>query len=218
MKAILVSLVLMSFGVRANECAELGKCIEYVSKLTGKKYLYDARIIKGGLQASSNTQITAENADTLFTYILDLNGYVRVPTAEKDTYMIVDSRDIRYQSLPMINVDAQTPPKLASNYDFYMMNYKFKHFDHNQPRMVANSLRPFMSRYARVIEAGDTLTIQENASKLAKAYDLIKRYDRELTKEELKRQKEREEENREERRAERKEKFHKKEEEKQDKK
>lgn len=187
---IFFTLLLMSFTIHANECVELTKCIEHVSKLTGKKYIYDARSIKGGLQASSNLEINAENADTLFTYILDLNEYARVPTAEKDTYIIVQARDIRYQPVPTINVDAQTPPKVVPNYDYYMMSYKYKHFKDGQTRMASNSLRPFMSRYARVIEVGDTLTVQENSAKLAKAYEMIKSTDRELTKEELKRAKE----------------------------
>lgn len=194
MKLIFSVLLLMSFAVKANECVELTKCIEHVSKLTNKKYIYDPRSIKGGLQTSSNVEITPENADTLFTYILDINEYARIPTAEKDTYMIVSARDIRYQALPTINVDAENPPKLAPNYDFYMMSYKYKHFKDGQLRMASNGLRPFMSRYARVIETGNTITIQENAAKLAKAFEMIKGSDRELTKEEIKSMKEKDEE------------------------
>ncbi|MDD4974283.1 MAG: hypothetical protein PHY93_08015 [Bacteriovorax sp.] len=204
MKVILSMMLLASMAVHANECVELTKCIEYVSKLTGKKYIYDARSVKGGLQASSNLEINAENADTLFTYILDLNEYARVPTAEKDTYIIVQARDIRYQPVPTINVDAQTPPKLIPNYDYFMMSYKYKHFKDGQTRMASNSLRPFMSRYSRIIEVGDTVTVQENSAKLAKAYEIIKGTDRELTKEELKRVKEWEAERNEERKEKRK--------------
>lgn len=194
MKVLLSMLLLANFAVQANECVELTKCIEHVSKLTGKKYLYDARTVKGGLQSSSNTEITTENADTLFTYILDLNGYARVPTAEKDTYLIVESRDIRYQALPTIDVDSQNPPKIVPNYDYYMMNFKFKNFHQDQLRAAANSLRPFMSRYARTIElkGPGIVTVQETASKLIKAYEMIKSFDREFTKEEIKEYKERE--------------------------
>jgi type II secretory pathway component GspD/PulD (secretin) len=200
MKAFLVCLVLLSFGARAaDECAELGKCVELVSKLTGKKYLYDAKSVKGGLQSTSNASLTSENADTLFTYILDLNGYARVPTPEKDTYLIVESRDIRFQALPSIKVDAETPPKLAPNADYYMMTYTFKNHTHGQLRMASNVLRPFMSRNARTIEAGKFLTIQENAAKLVLAYETIKSFDRELTKEELAKQVEWEKERKQER-------------------
>lgn len=192
MKILLSALMLLSFSVSANDCAEIKKCIEVVSKLTGKKYMYDPKTIKGTLESSSNVQFTAENADTLFTYVLDLNAYSRIPTAEKDTYMIVDSRDIRYQNLPMIITDTNTPPVVTPNYDFYMMTYKFKNFKHGQVGGVANSLRPFMSRYARVIEMGDTIVIQENAAKLANFFQIIKKADRELSAEEIAKNKARE--------------------------
>ena len=69
-------------------------------------------------------------------------------------------------------------------------------------------LRPFMSRYGRVIEFKGTgvLTIQEKAAHLTRAYEIIKSFDRELSKEEIKEQKEREVEYKEERKRERKEK------------
>lgn len=207
MKLLLITLLLVSFGVHANECAELGKCVEYVSKLTGKKYLYDSRAVKGGMQTSSNVEINAQNADTLFTYILDMNGYARIPTAEKDTYLIVEARDIRYQAVPVVSTDTQTAPKLPQNYDYYLMNFKFKHFKHGQIRAAANSLRPFMSRYARTIELNvpGVLTIQETATKINSFYEMIKGFDRELTKDEMKKFAEEEKMRMEEKREERKE-------------
>lgn len=191
MKALILSLLLVtSFVVEANECLELTKCIEYVSKLTGKKYIYDLKEVRGGLQSSTNFEINAANADTIFTYILDLNGYSRIPTAEKDTYTIISSRDIRYHALPMVKVDSTTPPKVIPNSDYYMMGYKFKHFKDGQLRMSANRLRPFMSRYARIIEEGDMAYVQEIASKLDLVYEMLKNSDRELSKEETKERKE----------------------------
>lgn len=47
-----------------------------------------------------------------------------------------------------------------------------------------------MSFHVPIIEVGDTVTVQENSAKLAKAYEIIKGTDRELTKEELKHVKE----------------------------
>lgn len=185
MKLLLSVFLLVSFSVQANECLELSKCIEYLSKLTGKKYLFDAKEMKGGLQASSNLVITSDNADNLFTYILDMNGYSRIPMPEKDTYIIVPSKDMRYQALPIINVDSKTPPKLTANYDFYLMNFKFKNFEHGQLKGAANSIKPFISRYAMVIETGNTLAIQDNSMNLIKLYDLMKNFDQVQTKEEI---------------------------------
>lgn len=185
MKFLLVAVMLVSFGVQANECTELVKCVEFVSKLTGKKYMFN-KDFKGGLQTTPNVEITKENADTLFTRILELNGYVRVPTSVADTYSLIELRDIRYETLPVINVDMQSAPNLVENSDYYLMTYKFKYHTQGQLRETSNSIRPFMSRYGRIIEmkGRGVIIVQENASKLKQLYEIIKSADRELTKEE----------------------------------
>lgn len=195
MKALLLSLSLLSFSaMAANECADLGKCVEYVSKLTGKKYIFNGTILKGNLQSSSNTEINATNADTMFTYILDMNGYARVPTAVKDTYMIVEARDIRYQTLPVLEASKDSKPSIPETYDYYSFSYKFKNYSAGQLKETSNAFRPFMSRYGRIIEnkATGTVYVNEVATKLAQAYDLMKTNDREWTKEEIAKMKEEE--------------------------
>ena len=117
MKIFIMMLVMMSFNLQANECLELSKCIEHISKLTGKKYLYEGKL-KGELQATTNLQIDSTNADTLFTYILNVNGYARVPTSEKDTYKIIEARDIRYSTTPAIHTDKSHAPNIVNNEDY----------------------------------------------------------------------------------------------------
>ncbi|MGZ3787614.1 MAG: hypothetical protein ACXVLQ_03785 [Bacteriovorax sp.] len=184
MKKLFIISILFSLNAFANECIDLTKCVEHISKLTGKKYIYEESL-KGGLQASSNFQITSENADTVFTSVLSANGYSRVPTNEKDTFKIVNSRDIRYETLPSINADKNTKLQVPNNDDYYMMFFKFKNYKHGQLRMTGNGLRPFMSRYGRIIETGDLLAVQEKASKLQLVYEIAKNNDRELSKDEI---------------------------------
>lgn len=191
--ALSLSLILFSFNsFAANDCAELNKCVESVSKLTGKKYIYDGKL-KGELKTSSNFELTAENADNLFSTILNLNGYSRVPTAVKDTFKIIESRDIRYESLPTVNADMKTTPVFPQTEDYILLAYKFTNSKQGQTREAANSSRVFMSRYGRIIEIGDTVTLQEMASKMPQLLELIRRADRVYTKEEMAMKKEREE-------------------------
>lgn len=185
MKKILLSLCLsLSFNVFANDCQDLNKCVELISKLTGKKYLYDGNL-QGNLKTSSNLEINAENADTLFSYILNVNGYSRVPTTIKDTYKIVAARDIRYESVTAIKADLNTTPVFPTTEDYILLTYKFAHYKDGQTRELSNSLRPFMSRYGRIIETLDTVTIQEMATKLPQQLEFMKKIDRALTKEEI---------------------------------
>lgn len=185
MKKILLALCLcLSFNVFANDCQDLNKCVEFVSKLTGKKYLYDGNL-QGNLKTSSNLEINAENADTLFSYILNVNGYSRVPTTVKDTFKIVKASEIRYESLSALKADMNTTPVLPVTEDYVLLTYKFTHYLNGQPRELANSLRPFMSRYARIIELMDSVTIQEMGTKLPQQLEFMKKIDRALSKEEI---------------------------------
>lgn len=186
MKFFLIALCLLSFNLQAEECSDLKKCVESVSKLTGKKYMYDKEF-KGGLQSSSNLEITAENAEVLFTSILEINGYGRVPTGVKDTYKIVALRDIRYEAVPMVSSDAQTAPAIPANSDYYLMNYKFTNYSQFQLRNSANSLRPYMSRFGRIIESKGTgvLTVHESGIKMHQIYEILKLQDRPYTKDEM---------------------------------
>lgn len=197
MKSFFMALMMiLSNNIFANECQDLVKCVEVVSKLTGKKYFYDAQL-RGDLKASSNFQLTAENADALFSSILNINGYTRVPTTEKGTYKIVASRDVRYETFPVLSADLKTTPQIPATDDYFMLTYQFTHYKNDQMRETSNSLRPFMSRYGRVIEIinSGTLTIQETGTKLLQLLDAIRRNDRQLSKEEIALKKEREKRN-----------------------
>ncbi|NOT80842.1 MAG: hypothetical protein HOP07_17795 [Bacteriovoracaceae bacterium] len=186
MKKIILTLsLLISVNVIANEsCQDLTKCVEIVSKLTGKKYIFSGKL-EGELKSSSNFVITSENADTMFSYILNASGYSRVPTVEKDTYKIVPARDIRYESVSALKADLNTTPVIPSTEDYVFLTYKFANYKDGQPRELSNTLRPFMSRYGRIIELIDSVTIQEMGTKLPQQLEFMRKVDRPLSKEEI---------------------------------
>ena len=186
MKKILLTLCLaISVNVlAADNCQDLARCVETVSKLTGKKYIYSGKL-EGELKSSSNFVITAENADTMFSYILNANGYARIPTVEKDTYKIIFARDIRYESVSALKADLNTTPTFPATEDYIFMTYKFANYKDGQPRELSNTLRPFMSRYGRIIELMDSVTIQEMATKLPQQLEFMRKVDRPLSKDEL---------------------------------
>ncbi len=197
MKLLLIILNLISVSAFAvNECSELKKCIEHVSKITGKKYIYDSKNIRGGITVTPNMAITAENADTLLSYFLDLNEYARIPTSEKDTYSIIRARDIRYNSLPSLTIDAQALPQLPQNSDFYSVTFMFKNFKQGQLHEAIRAMRPLTSKYGRIIENNvpGSIVIQDKATKISTMSVIIKGFDRELSKEEIEQIKEKNEE------------------------
>jgi general secretion pathway protein D len=168
----------------ADNCQDLAKCVETVSQLTGKKYIYSGKL-EGELKSSSNFAITAENADTMFSYILNASGYARIPTIEKDTFKIIMARDIRYESVSALKADLTTTPIFPASEDYVLLTYKFTNFKDGQPRELSNTLRPFMSRYGRIIELIDSVTIQEMATKLPQQLEFMRKIDHPLSKDEL---------------------------------
>lgn len=189
--SILLTLISVS-QLSASECADLVKCVEHVSKLTGKKYFWDGSL-KGDLKASSNFVLTAENADLLFTEILDTNGFARVPSSVPDTFRIIEARDIRYHSLPNIRTGIETEKfEAPAGKDYYYFEYVFKNNEQGQAAFAANNLRPFLSRYGRVMTNGNIMIVQDLASKLPVAFRIARGMDRALTKTELNRARERE--------------------------
>ena len=79
----------------AAPCHDLMSCMNAVGQLTGKKYLTTDDIKPKKFLMGQNFSLTAENADALFTAILDLNEPARIPTSNNDTYTTVKSRDVR---------------------------------------------------------------------------------------------------------------------------
>jgi hypothetical protein len=199
---------LFSINLMAVTCPDLNSCLENISKMTNKKYIF-AEKIKGSIETSSNYQLTNENADVFLSHILQLNGYSRVPTEDKDTFLIVSSRDIRYYALNSYTADKIKTPTFPMTSDYSQLFYSFKNSSYGQPRFVANSLRPFMSRYARIIEMKNSVVIHELNTHMAMALEFARMNDRELTKEEIKKYEENEKFRREERKEEIKHKFQK---------
>ncbi len=168
-------------------CTELKSCVDIVSSLTGKKYVANEELLRGKFMVSSNFQLSADNADTLFTSLLELNELARVPTNDKETYTIIKARDVRYAALPMIEVDSQTTPNLPKNNDYYQVTINFKHYKQGQLREAANSTRPYSSRFGRTSEFLMTgkLIIVDTANKILTMSELIKHFDKELSPDEL---------------------------------
>jgi general secretion pathway protein D len=204
MKWLFISL--FSFSSFAYNCPDLNVCVENISKLTNKKYITNEKL-KGSADTTSNFEVTAENADTLLSQILQLNGYSRVPTDNKDVYLIVCSRDIRYYPGITYRADKNTTPAIPKNSDYSQLLYTFKHHLHGQSRDTANSLRPFMSRYGRIIEmkSSGTIVVHELNSLMPTVLEIARMNDRELSKDEIKKFEEQEKERKENMKAEKRE-------------
>lgn len=175
MKLIIFVLGLSLTSIAFGTCKDLESCVNQIGKITGKKYIYSEKL-KGDIKTTSDIEFTKKNGGKFLSWILYRNGYSRIPLDEV-TYSLIKSRDIRYNVVPDASANANTPPNLPDTYDYFMMVYTTKspHFTTS----ITRALRPFMSRYGRVIDAKGTskLVVQDTGINLKRIYRLIKDMD-----------------------------------------
>jgi hypothetical protein len=121
---------------------------KHMQKLTGLNLILD-KDIKGKISISSPTPITIGDAWKAYLQALSINGYSLVKSGAY--YTIVNNRDIRYSPTTMYT-GTYTPN--TENYVMQIIPLKYVN-----SREVANSFRPFMSRYGRIIEIKQTNTV-----------------------------------------------------------
>lgn len=193
MKIALGLLVLLaSFSTFSNTkaCKNLTKCINHVSKLTGKAYVYN-KDLKGSVTTTSNFKINKGNAEYFLSMALNQNGYTRVPLKDKDGYQIINTRDIRYTPTKIYFAGKD---KLPHNYDYIMLIIDLKGAKSSE---ITRSFRPFMSRYGRILDIRQTnrIIIQDTAINAKRLLKLVRSIDAPLTSKQ-KEQKEDEQEHR----------------------
>lgn len=161
----------------AEKCPDIATCAKVVGVLLGQKYLFDADV-KGKVEATSNLELTQENAENLFTGMLNINGFSRVPSGVENTYQILRQRDARDQAIPTVSASQKETPQLPNNWDLYTLKYQATHPD--SVENIARTSRSFMPANARVIpvEVSGTLLITDTAINLKKLYGIIKDLDR----------------------------------------
>ena len=156
----------------SEKCPDIPACAKAVGELTGQKYLYDGDV-KGKVMATPNVELTKENAELLFTNMLNLEGFSRVPLGEAGSFQIIRQRDARDQAIPWVTSDQKHAPELPNNWDLYTMKYKA-----TNPEVVehlARMSRSFMPANSRIIpdEIAGILLITDTAMNLKKLYTII---------------------------------------------
>ncbi len=175
-----------------KECPDIPTCAKAVSRLTGQSYIFDAEV-KGKIFATEQLELTAENAEVLFTKALDFSNYARVLVSQnggKPVYQIMRQRDARDSALPIITADSKTAPVLPDTWDLVTMSYQAAHPEGVE--YLARTSRSFMPANSRIIpmETSGRLLITDSVANLRKIYEIIRSNDVKISPEVLKEWKE----------------------------
>jgi type II secretory pathway component GspD/PulD (secretin) len=133
-----------------DQCANLEKCANAVAELTGTKYVFDGKELAGlKVAATPNYELTKENAEEVFTQMLEQNEFTRLPLGEEKAYTIVRSRVARDSALPIYSGDSQYLPKLPQHWDLSTVRYRAQTTELVED--LARTMRSFLPANARVI-------------------------------------------------------------------
>lgn len=173
---LLGTTLLLSTSVYA--CETLSGCLSEASTITGQHYVVKDTL-KDKLQEPLPS-LDKENADFIISHLLNMYGYARIKIKD-DMWKIISARDIRYHALPLVNSSKENAPSLDFTEDYKMLKYKASHPD--SVRSLSRSLRPFLSRYGRIVDIDHSgiIIVQDTSSNLKRLYQLITEADHELS-------------------------------------
>lgn len=101
-------------------------------------------------------------------------GYTLLPNDLMNLIKVINARDVRYMDLPVFKNPEELPN--TNNYVQYITSFKYA-----DSAQVARNLRPFMSRYGRVIDEANsnTLIISDTAENLRRIKKILSHLDTE---------------------------------------
>jgi type II secretory pathway component GspD/PulD (secretin) len=181
-KIITVMTILISSSIYANTCSNLTDCSEAISNKTQIQYISSSKLKGEGFEID----LDHENAEEIFSHLLSSFGYTRI-LISKNIFEIINKRDVRYRESPIIDANKHHVPIFRPGNDYYMMRYKL--ISKKVPiGAIARNLRPFMSRYGRIIDINHSATIlvNDSAKNLLRLHELIRELDVELSDKEFK--------------------------------
>jgi hypothetical protein len=160
-----------------DACPDLQACMQAVSALTHDHYIYsDVDVKVGKPQTTDNLELTASNANLLFTTFLHMNYLSRVPV-DAQTFRIMRENDAKGAAVPRFQASAIEDAKLPETADMVNLTYTATHPE--AVKSMENTIRTFTNMGARIYgdTASGTLMITSNANEIAGLIPMMRKLD-----------------------------------------
>jgi hypothetical protein len=192
---LLLPLVTLLFALNAHaeNCTDLKGCAKLMYELKGEHYVWDVKAEEAKFSSSPDVELTKENADLVFTSLLDQLGLARLPVGDGKTFRVVRAQLRRELELPVVDASAELRPAFPNTWDWYSMRYHVKNAD--EVSYLENAYRNRIPREAQIQadENSGLLTVIGSAPVVRQMYETLKAADRPLSVAAKTKQKEREE-------------------------
>lgn len=159
---------------------DVASLIKDYAKIQGINVIIDDEV-RGKLRLYGTKTILKQDMELFISAVADQTGYTLLKTENLNQIEVINSRDIRYRG-SKIYTDIKDVPE---NYNQVQYVTRLKYIEASE---VSRNMRPFMSRYGRVIDEknANTLIIADTGKNINRLAQLISKID---TKEYLESQK-----------------------------
>jgi type II secretory pathway component GspD/PulD (secretin) len=108
-------------------CVDVKTCSKLMFDLKGQRYIWDGKMEDYKFLGTPDVELTKDNAELVFTAILDQMGLARMPVGDGKTYRVVKSPYIKEIETPIVEASAENRPTFPSNtWDWVTMRYHVK--------------------------------------------------------------------------------------------
>jgi hypothetical protein len=178
MKAIVLAAAFAVSAAHADTdfnkaCPDIATCAEHVAALLGQHYMMDADV-RGTAKTVGGMDIGRDNAELLFSKMLYLNGFTRVPLGPRDTFEIRRIRDAKDSALPRFTADSRSAPAVPRTWDLVTVTYKASHPE--SLNLIRQLLMNVSSPTVRLMASplAGTLTITAPAAEQVGFYETVR--------------------------------------------
>ena len=177
----MIGLSLCPALTQAAPCTDLKTCAKVMFDVTQERYIWDVQAENHKFSSSPDVEINKDNADLVFTALLDQTGLARMPVGDGKSYRIVERVLLKEIETPIIDASAEHSPSFPHTWDWVTLRYKSKfpeslsHFE--------RSYRLHVPREARMQADSNTgvLIVTASIPIVRQMYELIKAADRPLS-------------------------------------
>ncbi len=184
MRIFLCLSLLISLDAWSATCKKLQECVEVADQLTGKKTIYDKKILPFTYELNRPLEMNKDNVEKTLSEALNIFGLARIPTQLPETSKLIEARELRFHSdLPSYEASRKKLPNIPDDHNPVLVTYRgVKGAD---MEVIAEKVRPLLSRYGRTVPMRDgSLVVVDLGSHAKKILQLVQKQDYPLTNEE----------------------------------
>lgn len=157
--------------VLTKDNVSLFQLVQDYSSIAGINLIIDASLKDETLVVAGKKSFDMDELERYISFHLFINKMALLKNNDKDYYELISARDVRYKDLAVY----ENKDEIPNNHNYIRFIYKLKHVEGSD---LARNVRPFMSRYGRIIdiESAKQIIISDvakNVKRIIQIYEMV---------------------------------------------